>query len=236
MKIAICDDDQAFSASLMTELQKYFSKKGYDDPSIFVFDSAEAMFQEHHQYDIVFLDVEMSGLSGIAAAEILKKKYKDILIFIVTSHNTSYLDDAMEEGVYRYMMKPLKPVQFQVNMNSAIRRISSFNKLLSIETDNDIITVNTDDIIMVYTERRRIYIKTTHGTYKVSKTLQYWIDNLPENSFALSFKGILIHLKYVKRVCEDKIELTLPGETAYLSARNRTSFKKKFMQYVSAIN
>ena len=109
------------------------------------------MLKERRYYDFAFLDVEMPGLSGIAASGKLKEWNKNILIFIITSHNTSYLDDALEEGVYRYMMKPLNSVQFQVNMNAAMHRRCSLNKILTVETDKDTISINTDDIIMVYT-------------------------------------------------------------------------------------
>ena len=236
MVISICDDDQVFTASVKSEIQKYFKKKKYDEQRIYVFNSAEDMLKERRYYDFAFLDVEMPGLSGIAASGKLKEWNKNILIFIITSHNTSYLDDALEEGVYRYMMKPLNSVQFQVNMNAAMHRRCSLNKILTVETDKDTISINTDDIIMVYTERRKVFIKTINGIYKTTHIFQYWIDTLPDQSFALSFKGILVHLKYVRRVGEDTIEMTIPNETVYLSTRNRASFKKKFMQYISTQN
>ena len=109
-----------------------------------------------------------------------------------------------------------------------MHRRCSLNKILTVETDKDTISINTDDIIMVYTERWKVFIKTINGIY--------WIDTLPEQAFALSFKGILVHLKYVRRVGEDTIEMTIPNETVYLSTRNRASFKKKFMQYISTQN
>ena len=81
MVISICDDDQVFTASVKSEIQKYFKKKKYDEPRIYVFNSAEDMLKERRYYDFAFLDVEMPGLSGIAASGKLKEWNKNILIF-----------------------------------------------------------------------------------------------------------------------------------------------------------
>lgn len=236
MFIAICDDDQDFLNSIRIKIVEYFKKKKYNEPTIYSFDTAEKMLKEQRLYDLAFLDVEMPGISGIVASETLKQWNTDILIFIITNHNTLYLDDAMEEGVYRYMMKPINPIQFQVNMNSAIRRRFLHSKTLTVETDTGFVSVNTNDIILIYTEKRRVYMKTTHGTYKTTCIFQYWVNNLPDSSFAQSFKGILVHLKYVRRVGDDIIEMTVPSDPVYLSSRNRATFKKKFMQYINTVN
>lgn len=236
MKIVICDDDGTFTNLIKKEILSYFKNCRYSTPEISCFDNAEKMLLEKSSYDLAFLDVEMSGISGIVAAKQLKKFNKNILIFIVTSHESYYLDDAMEEGVYRYVTKPINPVQLHININSALQRIKSFSKNIVIETPEGIISIDSDDIVMIYTEGRKIFVETTTNTFRTYHPFQYWENTLPDFSFAKSYKGIIIHLKYVKRITDDTVMLTINDETAYLSVRNRSVFKRRFMDYMNAVN
>ena len=236
MRIVICDDDNEILKTLEAFIIGYYKRKKMETPDVSKFLSAEAMLRADEAYDLAFLDVEMPGSSGISAIQDLRKRNKDLLVFIITSHETAYLDEALEEGIYRYMMKPINPLQLQVNLNAAMRRIGTKNKKITIETDQGIMSIDTDEIITVYTERRNTLVRTTTGTYKTSQSFHFWEEQLPELSFALSHKGVMLHLKYVRRVGEDLIEFTIPGDPAYLSVRNRAAFKKKFLQYMNSIN
>ena len=56
----------------------------------------------------------MDGINGIEAGKCLRNNNKNIVLFIITSY-MGYLDDAMDEGVFRYINKPLeRPVIMQV--------------------------------------------------------------------------------------------------------------------------
>ena len=236
MKIVICDDDCIFMNSIKNDILSYFKSRQYSTPEISCFNNAEKMLQEESSYDLAFLDVEMCGISGIVAAKKLKEYNKNILVFIITSYDIAYLDDAMEEGVYRYMIKPINPVQLHVNISHALQRIKSFNKNIVIETPEGTISIDSDDIVMVYTEGRKVFVETTTNRYRTSLPFQYWEDTLPSFSFAKSYKGIILYLKYVKRITDNTVKLTINDETAYLSVRNRSLFKKRFMDYMNAVN
>ena len=236
MRIVICDDNKDIIHTLEARILGYFKNKKMETPKISKYESVEAMLHEEEIYDLAFLDVEMPGLSGIASIKELRERNREILVFIITSHDTSYLDDALEEGIYRYMMKPLNPLQLQVNLDAAIRRIGSLNKKITIETDKGVISFNTEEIILVYTERRKTMVKTIDETYKTTQSFLFWEKTLPVFSFAQSHKGIIINLKYVRRVGDDLIEFTTSDEPAYLSVRNRTLFKKKFLQFMNSMN
>lgn len=94
MQIAICDDDPMIIKELQKDLEQYFRKHHLSCPPISQFTSGEALLNNKEEKDIVFLDVEMPGLNGIYVGNTLRKRYPNILIFIVTSF-MEYLDDAM---------------------------------------------------------------------------------------------------------------------------------------------
>ena len=106
MQIAICDDDPMIIKELQKDLEQYFRKHHLSCPPISQFTSGEALLNNKEEKDIVFLDVEMPGLNGIYVGNTLRKRYPNILIFIVTSF-MEYLDDAMRFHVFRYLSKPI---------------------------------------------------------------------------------------------------------------------------------
>ena len=61
----------------------------------------------------------MPGLDGIYVGNELKKKDKDIIIFIITSYS-EYLDEAMRFHVFRYLSKPIDRQRLFRNLKDAL--------------------------------------------------------------------------------------------------------------------
>ena len=233
MRLVICDDDELFINQLSDALLHFFSSASLKSPVIKSFLSAEEMLEAKGIYDIAFLDVEMKGISGIVAANALKKRNTDILIFIITGNNISYLDEAMEEGVYRYMVKPLNNIQLIANMKAALKRMSLFRQI-SVETVTGPLVINTQDIITICYEKRKTILNTTFGSYATKYNFSFWTDLLPDLPFAVCYNGIIVNLKYVCSIGNNMIQLnTKPEDKIYMSHRKRNEMKKKFSQYLS---
>lgn len=57
--------------------------------------------------DIVFLDIEMPGMNGLAAAERIKQEKPDTIILLLTAHGLfQYARQAIKIGVHDYLVKP----------------------------------------------------------------------------------------------------------------------------------
>ena len=65
MRILICDDDLLIQQKLTKYLREYFGNNGLKAPNLVVFSSGEELLQDKGEKDIVFLDIEMPGVSGI---------------------------------------------------------------------------------------------------------------------------------------------------------------------------
>ena len=126
MVIAICDDDTLFTEQLSSYLKQFFKRNNLTCPDFLIFDSGESLLANTDKKDIVFLDIEMPGLSGIATGQELKKQNSKIIIFIVTSY-AEYLDEAMRFHVFRYLSKPLEKHRLFQNMKDALRVYSTEN-------------------------------------------------------------------------------------------------------------
>ncbi len=103
MKIVIVDDDKFVCLSLQTILQA--------DPEITVAacgtsgEEAIQLFRMHHP-DILLIDIQMPGLSGLEAGEaILKEDPKARILFLTTFSDNEYIVKALQIGARGYLIK-----------------------------------------------------------------------------------------------------------------------------------
>ena len=75
LNIAICDDEQIICNDILTRLHKI-------NPTFLVdiFNSGEKLLLTDLKYDIIFLDIEMSGMNGMDVAEKIMQRNKKIYI------------------------------------------------------------------------------------------------------------------------------------------------------------
>ena len=96
MKIAICED-QVIQIDLLNEQIKKWAKEKDIDILIDNFTTAEAFlfeWSDYNKYDIVFLDIKLSKMSGIELSNIIREKNKNIDIVFVTGfcrHDSYFL-------------------------------------------------------------------------------------------------------------------------------------------------
>lgn len=107
MNILICDDDKHYVDTIRKYVDEFFVERKITDYMVYEYYSGEEAAKNTKKIDIAFLDVEMSGINGIEAGRYLRKNNRNIVIFIITSY-MGYLEDAMDEGVFRYINKPME--------------------------------------------------------------------------------------------------------------------------------
>lgn len=77
--------------------------------------------------DIVLLDLVMPGMNGIEITEILKNKYPDIKILVLTSYvDDEHVISAIDKGADGYEMKDVQPEQ----LIKTIKEVVSGNKII----------------------------------------------------------------------------------------------------------
>jgi two-component system, LytTR family, response regulator LytT len=71
--------------------------------------AAEALgLAEEQRHDVVFLDVEMPGLSGVEAAPLVRERRNSPAVVFVTAHE-HYAVDAFAVEAFDYLLKPVDP-------------------------------------------------------------------------------------------------------------------------------
>lgn len=94
----------------------FLEDKGYDVDAVNSGDEAFDLIHEN-DYDIVFLDEQMPGLSGIETLEKMKKDFPNMPIVMITkSEEEAIMEDAIGSNIADYLIKPVKPSQILLSL------------------------------------------------------------------------------------------------------------------------
>lgn len=116
-KIAVCDDEQIFVDEIIYKLQSRSNKY-----QIVYFNSGEELTNSVLDFSILFLDIEMPGLSGMETAFKLREMNYDGIIIFLTSH-TEFMPEAFKIKDFRFLDKPIDQEKFDEALTSAEKEI-----------------------------------------------------------------------------------------------------------------
>jgi len=84
-------------------------------------------------FDIVFLDENMPGLSGIETLSLIKKSYPNLPVIMITkSEEEHIMDDAIGSSISDYLIKPVNPKQILLSVKKNLDN----KRLISEKTTN----------------------------------------------------------------------------------------------------
>ncbi|MBM6885715.1 response regulator [Pseudoflavonifractor phocaeensis] len=117
-QVLIVDDDQA----VLTMLYKVISSNGLQADTA---ESGEACLEllKQKQYDLLLLDINLSGMDGFQVIQHIRRQGSKIPIVIVSGRKEDY-DTlyGLDIGADDYITKPLNPVTLAAKVKALIRR------------------------------------------------------------------------------------------------------------------
>lgn len=234
MRIAICDDDTLIIEQLKCYIKIFFESKNIKCPEITSFHSGESLLADKENKDILFLDIEMSGINGIYVGKELKKANDRIIIFIVTSY-PEYLDEAMRFHVFRYLSKPLDKQRFFRNMKDAVDLYNTITVKVPIETKQGIHTLLASSIIMIEAQGRSVIVHTTLHDFESVHNMQYWLEVLPKNCFFQTHRSFIVNFEHISDFDHSLVHLADNQFQAYLTKRKYSAFKNAYLLFLESM-
>jgi two-component system, OmpR family, copper resistance phosphate regulon response regulator CusR len=118
MRILIVDNDER----IVSLISRGLIQEGYAVDSAFNADQAENLV-DNYPFDIIILDLMMSGRDGIMVCESLRhKKIKTPILILATKDNLQDLTEAMDNWADDYLTKPFIFQELCVRIRALLRR------------------------------------------------------------------------------------------------------------------
>lgn len=165
---------------------------------------------QKHQVDLIFLDIEMPGLTGFELLDILNNKPQ--IIFI--TGKTKYAFKAFNYDATDYLHKPITKERFNAAVEKALKQHKL--KLGVYENDGDYFTIKSDhkkhqvffkDIKWIEAHGDYVKIVTEENKFLVLSTMKSFEAELPGDKFLRTHKSYLVNLAKIDRFSSTKIEV-----------------------------
>lgn len=116
LSIAVCDDAVLDCCNIAGRVKAILEKMEVPC-TIRQFHQGRELLQTVENFDIIFLDIMMSGIDGMETAQLLRDTaYDKILIFISSSRE--YVFEAYDVEAFQYLVKPVS----EQKLNSVLKR------------------------------------------------------------------------------------------------------------------
>lgn len=165
-----------------------------------------AEFMLANPVDLLFLDIEMPGVSGIEFARTIKNE----TLIIFTTAYSNYALDSYEVDATDYLIKPISIERFQ----KAVQKAQSHYDLLKFRNDNlqvqnidgdyifvksgnKFFNVSFNDILFIEGLKDYVVLHTEEQKIIVNITLKSILSQIPENTFIQVNRSYIVNIKHV---------------------------------------
>lgn len=213
-RYAVCDDSAADAAFVVSLIEKWSEEHGNNrngneraEYQVEVFSSAEAFlfaFEENQDFDLLFLDIEMGGMSGVEMAKKLRQMGAGLQIVFITGF-MDYISEGYDVEALHYLMKPVTAEKLGEVLDRAMQRIRTREKELVLALPDGIIKVPLCEIR--YIEVLKNYV-TVHAVedYSLKKTLNELKKGLDDSFFQIH-RSYIAGLRSIRKVTKTEVIL-----------------------------
>lgn len=236
--IAICDDSYSDTEAIETallQLQPLFSEKLVTS----IFYSGERFcetIKKNCPFDMVLMDIEMDGISGIEAGHRLRTDDENdmVLLIYISSHEDHYRQ-LLEVQPYAFIDKPIKQEIFAVKIKMAIKKIikrrqDGKRRVLPVKQNGHEVLMSFRKILYFESRIRKILLHMVDEEIEYYGTLSGEIEKLNKIEFVRTHQSYIVNLRYVKCVTNDMLTLTDNSEIP-ISNNRKLSVKNAYMEY-----
>ena len=212
LKFVIIDDDEIDRAVIETEAAKFSFLQKIASCSR-PLEAIEIITKFNP--DIIFLDIEMPGLTGI---ELIRKKITDAALPVFITSHPEFALESYELDAFDYLLKPVSSERFatcalrlrdfyQMRVKAFAFDIEQDTNFIIIKQGYDKYKIPIHDI--VYLEAMRDYTRITTVTkqYLVLTTLNGITEKLPPDIFVRIHRSYVVNRTKVDAIQKNKINI-----------------------------
>lgn len=168
--------------------------------------SSAAEYMNENLVDLVFLDIQMPGITGIEFAGKISKR----TLIIFTTAYSEYALDSYEVDAIDYLIKPIHPARFKKAADKAFAYHSlllreekenietAADEYFFVKSDRKFFKVNFEDILFVEGLKDYVILQLNDRRIITHKSLKAIYDLLPKNLFLRVSKSYIVNTAHIE--------------------------------------
>jgi two-component system response regulator LytT len=229
IQLNLVEDDDAAAALLAAYAARYEQESGAK-VSFIRYASGED-FLAHYQpgADVVFLDIELPGINGLAVAKQLRERDQNVALVFVTNM-AQYAIKGYEVNALDYVLKPVEYFTFTAKLAKAMSyRRNLMDYTLTIQHKDGASYLQASQLLYIEIRSHSLIYHTLSGDVEGSGSLKMVEAQLGDARFVRCNSCYLVNLRYVSAVVSEDVYL---GKVRLkISRPRRKDFLRRLVSY-----
>jgi len=202
LSIAICDDEKDICSSLENYVEKYLKNRNiqYD---LDVFYSADLLCKyiaDGNSFDIVFMDIEMKGLSGIELGMIFRDDMQNETTKIIyISWQNLYAMDLFKVRPVDFIIKPFTEDRIFEALDTTVKLIKHESGYFIYQCRGEREKVKFMEIMYFLSSNRKVYMHTLDGEIEFHGKLDEIMKRVDKRYFWRIHKSCIVNYMQAKK-------------------------------------
>ncbi len=201
-------------AIVSKDIQQSLKKLGYNVVGSAATGEKAVEIARELKPDLVLMDIMLKGeMSGIDAAEIIKKELNIPIIFLTAYADENTLAKAKVTEPFGYIIKPFKEIDLKTSIEMALYKHAKQTEILKerdylyslvenkentneifVKSNSRLVKINTKDILFIEALKDYVVINLLDVRYTVHSTMKDMLDKLPEKEFIRVHRSFIVRL------------------------------------------
>ncbi len=230
LRVAVVEDDLSELTQLREFLASYQAERGVAMTVSSFRDGSELLADYRPVYDVIFLDIEMPQVDGMAAAEHIRRTDQNVVIVFITNM-AQYAIQGYSVGALDFVLKPVTYDIFSMKLDRAFQVVAKRAPAQIVLTlAGGAVRLDTRQIYYVEIQDRRLHYHTDQGEYTLRGSMKEAENQLAGRHFVRCNYWYLVNLHHVTEVKKNVV--VVAGHELEISRRSRAAFLAALTNYV----
>ncbi|MGI6107543.1 MAG: LytR/AlgR family response regulator transcription factor [Lachnospiraceae bacterium] len=231
MRIAICEDNAAHREILKTMIEEWARDSG-EPVSVAQFSAAEQFIMSEYQaagYDLIFLDIQMKKMDGMALARTIRKDDPKVQIVFTTSFG-DYAVEGYEVRAFRYLVKPLKKEAVFLTLSRVLETVKSeASGYFVLQEEGETQRIEKSKVRYIEVQGHYLYFHTADRAIRSRAKLKDVEESFRGPQFCKCHRSYIVNLACVDEI--GKNGLKIGGEYIPVSRANWDAVNRSYIEY-----
>lgn len=226
LNITVCDDE----AKILEEIAS-FIKQEFSQDNVQTFTSGKSLISSTQERpDVLLLDIDMPGMSGMEVASLLAQGKAQTLIVFVTAHD-ELVYDSFKYHPFAFVRKKFLFEELRNVLKDCEKEIDGRKKRFVFQSASKTINLAQSDILYFESQANYLAVYTKGGEFRLRSTMANIENELQGSDFLRIHKGFLVNLEHIKILKSDALELD-SGAKLPIGKSYSESAKESILRYM----
>lgn len=235
VRIAIVEDSVKYAEKLRSYLER-FGEERKEKIEITEFSDGEDIVTNYKgNYDIILMDIKMTFMDGMKAAEKIREMDRAVVIIFITNMPQYAMQGYAVEAL-DYVLKPISYFALSQRLDRALERMEQRKKkkYLTISVKGGMRRVDLDKVRYFEVFDHRLFIHMTDEDIETKGSIREVEGAIGTDQFFRCNKCYLINLEYVDSVQNN--DIFIGGDVVRVSRAKKKEFMDMLNNYMNEVS